>query len=347
MAAHPHHACALPEGLRYYLLRNNHLGGSVMVPVVPVDQLSFQLQGVPRQLTHRQISDGGWKLFSETNQAPSAISIQAPTTSFSSHTSPAAKLRFFAPDHQVRTEPQGMQAKHKQAGQWLHPSSAPENAAGFPRYTPMATPAPMNNPERPLSLTDTFASIYQKDAQRLGYRTPYPSGIEPDPSKKEFCTHWIKTGECAFTSVGCKYKHEMPPVERLRELGFTQGLPKWWKEKSAITARAPTWMQRRLAGNEDGERSSEMPAPRVFPDPSTFRARQPEQRDLLDDGAQHTRGILRRENASEQSTRPTAPPAPVQAPVRCASQMSTLLTGLDDMPAPPPSPQLSNSSTAS
>lgn len=35
----------------------------------------------------------------------------------------------------------------------------------------------------------------------------------------------------------------MPPLDKLREIGFTS-VPKWWKEKSAL--RGPTWIQRRM-----------------------------------------------------------------------------------------------------
>ena len=340
MATQHHQTCALPEGLRYYLLRGNAAGGSVMVPLVPVDQLPFQLQGVPRQLTHRQISDGGWKLFAETNEAPSSISIQAPTTTFPSQPSPTAKPRYLAPDHHLRQELQVFQAEPNRPVRWVNQPATINNAPEIIRSSTAAAPT---------SLSDTFASIYAKDAARLGYRTPYPSGIEPDPSKKEYCTHWIKTGECDWTVIGCKFKHEMPSLEKLRELGFTRGLPKWWKEKSAIIARPPTWMQRRVGAEiEEGEGGNkEMMAPRAFPDPAMFRRR--DERDLMGEGMQQPRGVLKRENMPEREmvTRPTPPPAPVQALVRRASLMSDLLIDFEDTPAPPPSPQLSSSSTAS
>tara|TARA_R110002003_G_scaffold991_10_gene21922 strand:+ start:12959 stop:14125 length:1167 start_codon:yes stop_codon:yes gene_type:complete len=204
--------------------------------------------------------------------------------------------------------------------------------------------------ERLSSLTDNFAAIYQKDAQRVGYGMHYPSGIEPDQSKKEFCTHWIKTGECAFISVGCKYKHEMPAIDKLRELGFTQ-LPKWWKEKSAITSRGPTWMQRRLAsGSDEQDIPNEMPAPRAFPDPSTFRKGQPEASVVPQGEYKHERSMLKSEAMCEPTGafRVSAPLAPSQeAAMRRESQISNLLIDLDETPAPPPSPQLSGKSSTS
>ena len=330
MGTQPHLPYALPEGLRYYLLR-----GSAMVPLVPVDQLPFQLQGVPRQLSHRQMSDEAWKYLTETEEAPSAIPIQAPTATFSPQS--PAKPRFLAPDHHVRTDSLATQADTPRITRWA--LSGTENVAELPRSAPMA------GSERQSSLTDTFASIYQKDAQRLGYRTPYPSGIEPDQLKKEFCTHWIKTGECAFMSIGCKYKHEMPTVEKLRELGFTQGMPRWWKEKSAIAARGPTWMQRRLAqGNDEGE----IPAPRAFPDPSTLRTRQADDRGALHDSIQQPSGSLRTEPMAKATTfSRLIAPTPALVPIPPDSQSSNLLIDIDETPAPPPSPQPSNGSSVS
>jgi len=339
MATQAYSTCALPEGLRYYLLR-----GSVMVPLVPVDQLPFQLQGIPRQLTHRQISDGAWKLCSETDEIPSALLTQAPTSSsFSPRSTTTTQLRYLAPDHHVRAEPQTMPVSSTRSPRLSYTLPAIVNTAEPPRPTPTATT------ERPSSLTDTFASIYQKHAQRLGYRVPHPSGIEPDPSKKEYCTHWIKTGECDWTAIGCKFKHEMPGIEKLRELGFVRGIPKWWKEKSAIGPRPPTWMQRRLAANKDADQAETSPEPRVFPDPSTFRTRKSEERDLLGDHVQQPHGIFKRNSSPKQTTsgRLTPPPAPVQESVRRANQVSDLLIDLDDTPAPPPSPESSRTSVVS
>lgn len=330
---------ALPEGLRYYMLR-----GSVMVPLVPVDQLPFQLQGVPRGLAHRQMSDQGWKFLCETEEAPSGLSIQAPTTILLPLPTSPTKSRFLAPDHHVRIDPQYTQAeapKPLRRANYLPAGVASEPAR--PGLTAMSGSM--------TSLTDSFAAIYQKDAQRLGYRTPYPSGIEPDPSKKEYCTHWIKTGECAFTSIGCKFKHEMPTVDKLRELGFSQGMPKWWKEKSApIAIRGPTWMQRRMAqGNGDEESLNELPAPRVFPDPATFRSSYASEHANAKDDKYNRRSFMRRETTPEATTQsyPKPPLALMQVVAPLVSPIPDLLIDLTDAPTPPPSPQLSDYSSFS
>ena len=353
MATQPSNSGALLGGLRYYLLRSDAIGGSVMVPLVPVDQLPFQLQGIPRRLTHRQISDEGWRLCSETNEVSSALAIQAPImTSYLTQPSPTTSPRYLAPDHHVRAEQQMTSVDYYRPTRLFHQSPTVANSAqssALVNSPDQHRPTPSITLESPSSLTDTFASIYPKDGKRLGYRLPHPSGIEPDPSKKEYCTHWIQTGDCSFAAIGCKFKHEMPGIEKLRELGFVRGIPRWWKEKTAIVPRPPTWMQRRLAGNEDAEYAGEVPEPREFPDPSTLKLRTTEVRELFSEEVQQPRSILKRDLSPKQTTagRLTPPAAIVKQPTRCASHMPDLLIDLDDAPTPSPSPQSSCTSAAS
>ena len=49
---------------------------------------------------------------------------------------------------------------------------------------------------------------------------------------KEYCSYWIRKGECDYTQTGCKYKHEMPvDEETLRNCGFLT-VPRWFMESS-------------------------------------------------------------------------------------------------------------------
>jgi hypothetical protein len=338
MATVASQTAALPEGGRFYLLR-----GTTMVPLVPADQLPFQLRGLPRQLSHRQMSDENWKLLHETKHPALSFAIRVPDSISTTTPSPLPTLsshsRFLAPDHHVRSSPKDIKDGATQDKRWAAPSNPNHTFPSVPHnFSTVALGTPV-------SMSDTFASIYRNDAQRFGYHTPYPSGIEPDQSKKEFCTHWIQTGECAFTSVGCKYKHEMPTIDRLRQLGFTQR-PKWWKEKSAITAQGPTWMQLRLAGStKDGNEQGEVSPPRAFPDPSTFRNRQTVSHDLPR-GTPLSRCVLQKldDEVTPRSSM-TALPKP-EALTRRDSQVSNLLIDFEETPAPPSSPQLSSCSSS-
>jgi hypothetical protein len=327
MATSPPYQFSLPEGSRVYMLR-----GTRLVPLIPADQLPYRVQGVPRELTHREMSDGNWKFSHETENTATILKLQASgsitlsqspassstvlpqspvSSSIVSPKSPApssivlpkcsvpSKPRFLAPDHRVRSESCNVDFDAPS------PSSA-EKVSGHGLVAETATLDPS------ISLADTFSSIYPKDAQRFNYRTVYPSGMEPDQSKKEYCTYWIKNGECAYMSYNCKFKHEMPTMMKLRELGFTRQ-PRWWREKSAIGVRSPTWMEQRSAWrNANGDSPGEMQPLREFPDPSTFR----------------------------NNPRSTRPPAPIpEVAGRRDSQTSNLID-LDEDPAPPPSPRL-------
>ncbi|KAI5309119.1 hypothetical protein KEM55_004019 [Ascosphaera atra] len=57
--------------------------------------------------------------------------------------------------------------------------------------------------------------------------------------KKEFCSHWIRTGECDFMQQGCKFKHMMPtdPVT-LGKLGL-RDIPRWYRKLYNIPSLLP------------------------------------------------------------------------------------------------------------
>ncbi|RDL37853.1 uncharacterized protein BP5553_05286 [Venustampulla echinocandica] len=48
--------------------------------------------------------------------------------------------------------------------------------------------------------------------------------------QKIYCDKWIHEGVCAFTQLGCKYKHEMPHDKATQlSLGLNHGLPNWYR----------------------------------------------------------------------------------------------------------------------
>lgn len=99
------------------------------------------------------------------------------------------------------------------------------------------------------------------------YHPSNPSGIDPDPSKKEYCTHWIRTNSCGFMQQGCKYKHTMPDLAKLKKLGFAE-TPKWYRDKIAILAGASSWLRPHSnTDNNDQPLSIEPAASRVFRPP--------------------------------------------------------------------------------
>jgi len=76
----------------------------------------------------------------------------------------------------------------------------------------------------------------EQDENTIRYDLPVPpSGIRPAPHRKEYCTYWIRTGECDFIQQTCMYKHDMPDLPTLFRIGF-RSVPAWWLEKEAREA---------------------------------------------------------------------------------------------------------------
>ncbi|PVH99551.1 hypothetical protein DM02DRAFT_711304 [Periconia macrospinosa] len=258
MAISPTMISVEEQSVRYYILRKP---SNTMVPLIPVDQLPFQIQGVPPSLTHRQMSDERWEFVDETEEPATVLplaSTKSPNGYHATRPSSAPKSGFRAPDHDVRCgiheTPSRRPVSTSQPSSGAHATVAPQTA-------PLVSPHSLSN-SLAKSLSDTFAELYPRDAQRFGYRPTRsaPSGITPDPSKKVYCTHWIATGECKFIAQGCIFKHEMPSTqEELRKIGFTQ-VPKWYKEKQAFDRQGPTWMQRQQQKQKQKEEEKEAEA---------------------------------------------------------------------------------------
>ncbi|KAF2110655.1 hypothetical protein BDV96DRAFT_635278 [Lophiotrema nucula] len=250
-------ASTVNDEIHFYIVRAD----KTMVPLVPADQLPFKLREVPRQLSYQDIGPGKWIFLKETGEPATPLHIEAPTPLLSGP-------KFLAPDHQARLESKSKTEVSPEAKVFSPVSRYSTLCLEEP---PRSAPLPLRYQssdeidECPKSLVDSIASTYPQEAKRYNYvpRLP-PSGIAPDSSKKEYCTHWIKTGECAFLSQGCRYKHEIPTLDKLRELGFNM-VPKWYKDKTAI--KPLSWLrEREQARAADRENPVEMPERSIFRD---------------------------------------------------------------------------------
>lgn len=241
----------LPLGMRCYALR-----GDSMIPMIPADQLPFHLLGVPLQLELRQMSVENWQLLRDTDGKPCELAIQGATILSRDNKIPSTQQSpFLAPDHTVRQSSPDVQhasMTHCEQHKSIAQESSPSKKVGQSLEI---------NPVPKSGIGQDFDQSHSRELNPYDYHTPYPSGIEPDHTKKEYCTHWIKTGECAWLSIGCKFKHEMPDKQKLQELGFNQE-PRWWKEKARIDTRGLTWMQQRLE-SPNNQLDQEPPAPRL------------------------------------------------------------------------------------
>lgn len=259
----------LPLGVRYYILRNN-----VVVPLVPVDQLPLQPRDLPHQLTPCQMNEAGWKFVGETQEPPSLFS----STTFASQSAPPTKTQYLSPDHNVRKE-----LVH--AVQELQfPREGPPASSVLPEHS-VHHPIIVSLEGRPASVADITAPIYSPDEKRSDRHAPLISQVQPAVRQKEYCDFWMRTGECNYADFtksregrGCIYKHEMPSDRnKLRELGFPHGIPRWYREKTAIAAAGGLkGSQYRMSEDNYMRKISDEPRESQSFDPSSFaHARNP------------------------------------------------------------------------
>ncbi|GAB1740253.1 hypothetical protein NU219Hw_g5369t1 [Hortaea werneckii] len=268
----------------YFISRNN----GVLVPLVPADELPYtiRLQGLPRILRFDQtvgmqhvgtapytgmtfkIEDEG--AHRSTSQPPGGLHAR----SHSALVNPVKK--YLAPDALAR-QALAQTANNQQAPVTvLEPfkMSAHEASSNW-RSTTSTTPKPTTS-NTTQSIIDAIVSTTSgaTEAARVGYvprsTTAPPSGAQPDQDKKEYCTYWIRTGECDYMQQGCLYKHEMPDKATLEKIGLGRNLPRWWIEKQngmKLGAREPQivgplmksseWLKRKPVGSDESDTSGE------------------------------------------------------------------------------------------
>ncbi|CAG8983228.1 hypothetical protein HYALB_00004056 [Hymenoscyphus albidus] len=80
-----------------------------------------------------------------------------------------------------------------------------------------------------LGMRDTQSHIDSIVAQSSAFSPP------PQRREKIYCDKWIHEGVCAFTQMGCKYKHEMPTDKATQmSLGLNHGLPSWYRRAYSV-----------------------------------------------------------------------------------------------------------------
>ncbi|KAK7542655.1 uncharacterized protein J3D65DRAFT_674479 [Phyllosticta citribraziliensis] len=201
-----------------------HRDNGNYVPVIPVDELPLGvcLEGVPRSINPDEAQ--GMKFLGSLRYTGQTYSLVEQKTA----QPPAAKSICAPKSAEIKRSgsPMGLYSK---------------------RLDNLETVAVK---EKPLSLADAIAKASPDVAARFNYKLQPPlppSGKQPDQSKKEYCTYWIKYGACDFTQQGCMYKHEMPDMKTLREKVGINYIPKWWAEKHpGISPQQSSWMRERL-----------------------------------------------------------------------------------------------------
>ncbi|RMZ90635.1 hypothetical protein DV736_g2123, partial [Chaetothyriales sp. CBS 134916] len=100
---------------------------------------------------------------------------------------------------------------------------SPTQASAIPLIDCKAktSPAPTSNPvAQPFPLWHRFSSLSLKSA----------------PGVKEYCSYWLRNGECDYAQQGCLYKHEMPFDKATLERVGLRDIPRWYREKHGLVS---------------------------------------------------------------------------------------------------------------
>lgn len=228
--------------IRYYIHRTN---SNTIVPLIPADQLPFQLKDFPQNLSHRQLSEGGWKFLDETAEVPFPLPLLTPYIPSPIDERPH---RGTVDDQKLTDEvlttdcyldivsarPKLLDGELKKGGVISELPALVTGDVNTGTKDLSANATDNMSIGRIKSLTDSMAAIYAQDARRLGYTKSAQATKKPGVAKeRDFCRRWIKTGECVHATKGCWYKHEMPSVRKLKDLGIG-GIPQWYQETTRV-----------------------------------------------------------------------------------------------------------------
>ncbi|KAI6817676.1 hypothetical protein KC332_g11418 [Hortaea werneckii] len=268
----------------YFISRNN----GVLVPLVPADELPYtiRLQGLLRVLRFDQtvgmqhvgtapytgmtfkIEEDG--VHRSTSQPPTGLH----SRSQSALVNPVKK--YLAPDalaRQALAQTANIQPAPITALETSRISAHEASSNWRSNASTTANPTTSNTTQ---SIIDAIVSTTSgaAEAARVGYvprsTVAPPSGAQPDQDKKEYCTYWIRTGECDYMQQGCLYKHEMPDKATLEKIGLGRNLPRWWIEKQSgmrLGGREPQivgplmksseWLKRKPVDRDPSDASGE------------------------------------------------------------------------------------------
>ena len=186
------------------------------VPLIPADELphNVRLRGVDRVVNSSQSAE----------------------MHFVGHLSSSGRL-FVLDEAAMATAMAKASAPDERQAALSSPSSGAQS--------PVNVPAP---PEKPAPLSQTNTGKSATSTRKRDSATATNAKEVPPPSapsarrssskrpEKVYCSYWLRTGECDYAQQGCKYKHQMPDMKTLHDIGF-RSVPKWWLEKIVAMSR--------------------------------------------------------------------------------------------------------------
>jgi hypothetical protein len=212
---------AEPLRPQFFVTRQN----GTMIPLIAADELpsTVSIRGVPRLLSPHDIS--GMTSIGTFNSRHRQYVVEDMNTArgFQPHRGMPDKSLYsfgFAPPG--RRVDQGLFHSNQDS---LVPT--PPRAFGIEEQPPSSA--------KPISIP-TAAPV---EAGSTASLPPFHHNVPDLPihhstGVKEYCSYWLRHGECDYAQQGCLYKHEMP-LDRtaLERLGY-RDIPRWYREKHGL-----------------------------------------------------------------------------------------------------------------
>ena len=209
---------------------------NTMVPLIAVDELppTINIRGVPRALEAKDLIGMTCAGSAESHHRTYIVDMpNEPTASRAAKTDNGRGLTdsvYANSDYNL--------------GPTTNPNIFPQppKAYGILEQMPSHIKSPITGNQVPVS---SFTSPPTFNAPLRVDRNPGPNPLPPwqdstavpmrvAPGVKEYCSYWLRCGECDYAQQGCLYKHEMPLDRDILERLGHRDIPKWYREKHGL-----------------------------------------------------------------------------------------------------------------
>jgi hypothetical protein len=203
---------------------------NTMVPLIAVDELppTITIRGVPRLLEAKDLT--GMTMAGPAESRHRTYVVDMPNEAQTNRpspptTSPGLLASAFATPAYPSRSVTNPNIFHQ-----------PPKAYGISEQMPSHIKPPVTGNTVPVT---SLAVPYRID------RNPGPNPLPPwqdassvplkaAPGVKEYCSYWLRKGECDYAQQGCLYKHEMPLDRAVLERLGHRDIPKWYREKHGL-----------------------------------------------------------------------------------------------------------------